>query len=368
MRDIFAALVDILRESAPYLILGFALAGVIHVLLHRFPRVTAQLTGPGKRPVFMAALLGAPMPLCSCSVLPAAMALRRQGASKGTTASFLVSVPETDIVSVLVTLALMGPFLAVYRPLAAVAGALATGLVIQALERRERARALAVPSPAPETACCADANIVESPPDAPARTQKRPWWVRAFRYGFIEIFDDIMPQLLLGIVIAAVIGVVLPDLNPAFAREHRFLSYLVMAAIGIPMYVCAAASTPIAAGLIAGGVSPGAAMVFLLAGPATNAGSLVLLRSEFGPRILAAYVGMIALTAVALGALLDALVGSLKVNVNAPAHAHGAPSVWVTAAMVAFLLWTLASFHRSRLLPRMRGGLSRILPTRPSPR
>jgi hypothetical protein len=110
--------------------------------------------------------------------------------------------------------------------------------------------------------------------------------------------------LWLGIVIAAVIGVVLPGINPGLVRGHAFVSYLVMVAIGIPMYVCAAASTPIAAGLIAGGVSPGAAMVFLLAGPATNVGSLVILRSEFGTRILAAYIAMIAASSIALGALL----------------------------------------------------------------
>jgi len=123
MREIFAAIIDILGESSPYLILGFALAGVLHVVLTRYPRITAQITGPGRRPVFMAALLGAPMPLCSCSVLPAAMALRRKGASKGATASFLVSVPETDIVSILVTFALIGPFVGVWLSLIAVQSA-----------------------------------------------------------------------------------------------------------------------------------------------------------------------------------------------------------------------------------------------------
>ncbi|HEX6791472.1 MAG TPA: SO_0444 family Cu/Zn efflux transporter [Candidatus Krumholzibacteria bacterium] len=365
MREIFSALVEILRESSPYLILGFALAGVIHVLLHRYPRITAQLTGPGRRPVFLAALLGAPMPLCSCSVLPAAMALRRQGASKGTTASFLVSVPETDIVSVLVTLALIGPFFAVYRPLAAVASALATGLVIRSMERREHHRAAGTSTVAAHDPCCAD----DAPAPESAPRVSRPWWVRAFRYGFIEMFDDIAPQVFLGVVVAAILGVLLPDINPDIAREHRFLTYLVMVAVGIPLYVCAAASTPIAAGLIAGGVSPGAAMVFLLAGPATNAGSLVVLRGEFGARILAAYIGMIALTSIALGALLDAVLPSLRVTVRAPAGAaHEHVTAFSTAAMLVFLLWTLVSFHRSRLLPRARARITRALSPRPSAR
>ena len=121
MREVFSAIVGILNESSPYLLMGFALAGVIHVLLGRLPGLTARLAGTGRRPVLWAALIGAPMPLCSCSVLPAAMALRRGGASKGATASFLVSVPETDVVSVLVTLALLGPLMAVYRPIAVIA-------------------------------------------------------------------------------------------------------------------------------------------------------------------------------------------------------------------------------------------------------
>lgn len=370
MRDVFASLIEILRESSPYLILGFFLAGVIHVLLQRFPRVTAALAGPGNRPIFLAALLGAPMPLCSCSVVPAALALRRAGASKAATASFLVSVPETDVVSVLVTLALIGPFVAVYRPLAAVVAALATGLVIRIIEQRERkkAPAIAVIEASATLDCCHPraADPVAAPAGQPAHRPS--WWSRALRYGFIEMFDDISPQLILGIVIAAIIGVALPEINPGLARSHTFISYIVMVAIGIPMYVCAAASTPIAAGLIAGGVSPGAAMVFLLAGPATNVGSLVVLRSEFGTRVLAAYVAMIAVTSIALGALLDRLVGSMHVNAMAHVHHHGGNSAVSTVLMCLFLLWTAISFHRSRLLPRMGHGLIRMLPNRASTR
>jgi uncharacterized membrane protein YraQ (UPF0718 family) len=359
MHAVFASLVDILRESAPYLILGFALAGGLHVFLQRFPRVTAALSGPGNRPIFFAALLGAPMPLCSCSVVPAAVALRRQGASKAAMASFLVSVPETDIVSVLVTLALIGPFVAIYRPLAAVVSALVTGLVIRFFEQRERASHPALASTSTDEApadCCHD----ETAPAGEARAP-RAWFVRALHYGFVEMFDDIVPQLILGIVVAAVISVLLPQVDPHLVRGHTLLSYLVMVAVGIPMYVCAAASTPIAAGLIAGGVSPGAAMVFLLAGPATNLGSLVVLRGEFGTRLLAVYVAMIAATSIALGALLDLLTGSLHVNPMAHAHHHGGSTLVATVFMSLFLLWTVLSFHRSRLVPRMRARLARGL-------
>lgn len=364
MREFLAALIEFLNESSPYLLLGFALAGVMHILLDRFPRITAQLTRPGKRPLFLAALLGVPMPLCSCSVLPAALALRRQGASKATTATFLVSEPETDIVSILVTFALIGPFVGVYRPVAAIAAALATGLVIYAVERRELRRAVApAVLPVSDAAACCDETPHATPHVDSATGPRRPWWSRSLRYGFVEIFDDIAPQLFLGIVIAAVIGVLLPEINPSMAQGHAWLSYLIMVAVGIPVYVCAAASTPIAAGLIAAGVSPGAAMVFLLAGPATNIGSLLVLRGVLGARILAVYLLMIAASSIALGALLDVLIGSLHVTVAAPVHEHGASPLAI-ACTLALLIWTVLSFHRSRLLPRMRDGLARLLPTR----
>jgi hypothetical protein len=361
LREAGIAIVEILTESSPYLLLGFMLAGAIHVLLQRFPGVTTQLTGSGTRPIFMAALLGAPMPLCSCSVLPAALALRRKGASKGTTASFLVSVPETDIVSILVTLALIGPFVAVYRPVAALASALVTGLVIRVIERRE-AQLVAPASSVPAGHEC-HCDAPETPRTASRATAShispRPWWARAFHYGFIEMFDDIAPQSVLGMVIAAVIGVLLPDVNPRLFQEHTVLSYLLMVAIGIPVYVCAAASTPIAAGLIAGGVSPGAAMVFLLAGPATNVGSMVVLRNEFGSRVLAAYVGLIALTAVALGALLDALAGPVSLR-RPGAMAHAGTTPFFAACAALFVAWTVVSFHRSRLVPRLGRNLARL--------
>lgn len=364
MREFFAAFIEILRESSPYLVLGFALAGLIHVLLQRFPRMLAQLVGPGKRPIFLAALLGVPLPLCSCSVLPAALSLRRQGASKGTTASFLVSDPETDIVSILLTFALIGPIVAVYRPLAGIAIALATGLVIHALERRERNRVAAhVHAPAHATDACCHDDVIPAPTATAHGSARGSWWSRTLRYGFIELFDDIVPQLLLGIVIAAAIGVLLPEISPRLAQGHQFMSYLIMVAVGIPVYVCAAASTPIAAGLIASGVSPGAAMVFLLAGPATNIGSLVVLRGVFGTRMLAVYVLMIAVCSVALGALLDLVAGSVNVTTSVPAHQHGEGSPIGLIFAVTFLVWTALSFRRSRLLPRMRAGLSRLLPS-----
>lgn len=361
MQEILTGIVAILYESAPYLLLGFALAGVIHVALARFPRVTALLTGTGRRPIFWAAFLGLPMSLCSCSVLPAARALRREGASKGATASFLVSVPETDVVSVFATLAMIGPLFAVYRPTAALLTALAAGFAVRAIEVRELRRrqpAEPVRAHAQPDACC------DAPAAAPVVT-RAPWWRRALHHGFVDVFDDIAPQLMLGILLAGVIGAWLPSIDPGLVAGGSAISYLLMVAIAVPLYVCASASTPIAAGLIAGGASPGAAMVFLLAGPATNVSSLVVLRDMLGTRGLIGYLVSIIVVSVACGVALDAIVGRFTLPTFQPAHTHEAHSTFELALTVAFLLLVVWSFARTRLLPRLWSRLRSYLAQAP---
>ncbi|MCK5620406.1 MAG: permease, partial [Candidatus Krumholzibacteria bacterium] len=205
-------IIRILNESSVYLLLGFTLAGLLHVLMQRFPRATGALTGKGKRPVFLASLIGLPMPLCSCGVLPAALALRKNGASKGATASFLVSVPETDVVSILLTLALMGPLMAIFRPAAALVTAVAAGLLVNWVDSKTTA-----PNPIKATTggcrhddggehsdstaqpCHCSEESTESKPK-----QERSWLVRALHFGFVEIFDDVVVQLVIGFALAGV--------------------------------------------------------------------------------------------------------------------------------------------------------------------
>ena len=379
MKAVLNEITGILNESSIYLLLGFALAGLLHVVLTRFPRLTALFTGKGSRPVFMSAFLGLPMPLCSCSVLPAAMTLRRKGASKGATASFLVSVPETDVVSILLTLALLGGTMAVYRPMAALATALLAGLVINALDRR-RESAPQPAAPAVASCCHEDEKPVapsvsscchEEAPAPPAAasccheeaegdnimetSDNGHWVVRALRYGFVKIFDDIIAQLFLGIIIAGILMAWLPGIEAVSATRGAVWTYALMLVIGVPVYVCAVASTPVAAGLIAGGVSPGAAMVFLLAGPATNIASLFVLRGEFGKRLLTVYLVAIAVGSVAAGVAFDAFLGHTisAADVARRHHEHGAGAKEI-AATVVFLVLVISSFRRTDLLGRIR--------------
>jgi len=287
----------------------------------------------------MATVLGLPLPLCSCSVLPAALALRRKGAGPGATSSFLITVPETDFVSIALTFGMMGPLMAVLRPVASLITGIATGLAVDSAAHD-------LPEPAHEPAdhaCCNDGCHDHPPDDAP-------WWTRAWHFGFAEFFDDILPSLLAGLFIGALISVMMPLLDPALLSDRPWLVYLVMTLIGVPMYVCASASTPIAAGLIAGGVSPGAALIFLLVGPATNAASMLVLRREFGPRLFGIYVGGIVLVSLILGILLDVLLERTGWTIHILADLGGkhgpAPGQWV--AVGVFLLLSIVSLNRSR--------------------
>jgi HflK protein len=369
----------ILNEAAPYLLFGYLAAGLLSVLLERYQRINTLLAAPGARPVVLAALVGVPMPLCSCSVLPTALALRRQGASKGTTASFLISVPETDIISIVLTYALLGPLFAVFRPLAAVVTAIFTGLVINRIDKSNHSPAAKNDdnnkTPPSSNSCgCDDASAPKQTAgtgktgDDTAKTgestaKKRGWLARALHFGFVEMFDDIMIQLLLGILLAGVVVTWLPGLGLENVVGGSPVTYLVMLVIGIPVYVCATASTPLAVGLIAAGVSPGAALVFLLAGPATNIASLIVLHSQFGRRVLGAYLASIAVVSIFMGVWLDAIVGpDFKFTVvDMGPMMMGNASIIEIASTILILLLAVISLRRTRLLERWAATITRRL-------
>lgn len=327
----------ILNEAAPYLLIGFFLAGVLDVLLRRFRQVTGVLTRPGARPVFLAALLGVPLPLCSCSVLPAALTLRRRGASKGTTASFLVSVPETDITSIAVTYALLGPVMAIARPVAAILTAITTGLVVDRMSPEA-----GTPRVAPDKS---GDQAAETGPEIAHDRGQRHWLRRMLHFGFVEIFDDIVLQLILGIVIAGALVAGFRGLGLETALGGPVTTYLLMLVIGVPIYVCATASTPFALGFIAGGVSPGAALVFLLVGPATNIASLIILKREFGRKALIVYIVTLALFSIVMGVFLDVAlgdhfpVGKRALDVVAEGKTGPSAATWFFVALVAASIW-----------------------------
>lgn len=366
MAPLFRETIVLLNEMAIYLLLGFFLAGLLHAILQRRQGMLAPLAGPGSKPVFLAALIGIPLSLCSCSVLPTGVQLMRRGVRKGPAATFLITVPETDIVSIFLTYSLTGVAMTVFRPVSALITGICAGLAINLVDRGGRAAPAAAPSPAGgpvEIAPCDDGCGCAAPP-----SKRRGLLTEAFRYGFVEFFDDLFLRLLLGILIGAAITVLVPASVLTRFATNPVAAYLAMLALGIPLFVCASASIPIAAGLIAAGFSPGAALVFLLAGPGTNVASILVLMKEFGRLIFAIYLFMIAAVAVAMGALLDTLIRrGLVPGPDFSRLTGGEDSIlgWIGGAL--FLLLGAWSFWRRRLDRRFLSWLERVFAIRLSP-
>jgi len=286
---------DVLGEMSPYLLFGFAVAGLLSVVISA-SLVERHLGGRGFAPALKAAALGVPLPLCSCGVIPVAASLRKHGASRAATTAFLMSTPQTGVDSILVTFSLLGGVFAIFRPLAALVSGVAAGMLVSLFDREHRS---ATPAPSREChdECC-----------RPGQRHGRAY--RALAYGFGTLPRDIGPSLLVGLGIAALISALVPKDFFAEYLGTGLLAMVVMMLVGLPVYVCATASIPVAAMLvIEAGVSPGAAFAFLVTGPATNAATVATMWRILGKRTTIIYLMMIVITALAGGLILDQLVG-----------------------------------------------------------
>lgn len=325
-------LIDLLLDAAPWLLLGLLMAGLIKAWLPS-AWVSRHLAGGGVAGVIKAALVGAPLPLCSCGVVPAAFGLHRAGASRGSTVSFLVATPETGVDSVAVSHALLGPLMALVRPLAAISSAVVAGLLTQWSERGDGG----VVTPSAGTECgggCCDSSPVDSVPAVETPLRRT---LSGVEYAFSDLYDDIIWWLFGGLLFASAVQTWVP---PSLMAEwgSGLPAMLAMCAIGVPMYICATASTPIAAGLIAAGVSPGTALVFLLAGPATNLSTLGLIRKELGGRTLGTYLLGTLGTALASGLALDWLLADSPLAVQAAQADEEVLPVWLSTASAVLLV------------------------------
>jgi uncharacterized membrane protein YraQ (UPF0718 family) len=286
MVRIFVATWQVLVLMAPYLLLGFAIAGMISALLSP-AWVRRHMGGRGLWQVVKAALIGVPMPLCSCGVLPVALSLRRHGAGRGAVASFLASTPQTGVDSILATYGLLGPVVSIFRVAAAlVSGLLAGGLVTAAYPRE-------------------DAAAAEEEASAGDRAAQPAAWKRMLRHGFVTLPRDVARPLLLGVLVSGILSALVPVGALEGYLHPGWGAYGLALLVGIPMYVCSTASIPMAASLVHMGASPGAAMVFLIAGPATNAAMLAAMWSRLGRLGTCLYLAAIVVTALAAGWILD---------------------------------------------------------------
>jgi len=314
-----------LAEMAPYLIFGFGVAGILSVLVSQ-ETVERHIGGRGFMSVFKAALFGVPLPLCSCGVIPVAASLRKHGASKGATLAFLLSTPQTGVDSILVTYGMLGIVFAIFRPVVALVTGLLGGWLTDISESGGKNNEHAS-KPAPcQDECCGHSTGANK-------------LVRAIRYGFVVLPRDIVNPLLIGLLAAGLIAAFVPDDFLAGAMGHGMGEMFVMMLVGIPLYVCATASVPIAAALILKGVSPGAALVFLITGPATNTAAIITIWKVLGKKTTLIYLGTVAVTALGAGILLNHLPVLTGID---PAHAsHQMLPAWIGTASAIILLLIL---------------------------
>lgn len=329
MHEIWA----LVNEMSPYLLLGFGFAG----LLHAFVPATLYrryLSKNDFRSVLWATLLGIPLPLCSCGVIPTAMSLRKEGASKGATAAFLIATPQTGVDSILATASLLGIPFAIIRPIAALLTGLLGGQIVNMAEKDEQ-----------------PVKTAKTEKDAPA--VPRTFWqriVEALRYGYVDMVQDIGRWLVIGLVLAGLITVFVPDDFFLRFAGTPLLSMLVVLAISIPMYVCATGSIPIAAALMLKGITPGAALVMLMAGPASNMASILVIRKGLGRKTLWIYLLSITIGAIACGLLMDYCMPKewfLSHIVQTQACCHETPAVFnIICSVVLFALLAYALIKR----------------------
>ena len=330
------AFLSIFSDMALFMLIGMILTGILHGVMKK--DTVAKHLGPGSRlPSVKAAVMGVPLPLCSCGVLPTTIYLGQSGASTSAVMAFLISTPQTGVDSIIATLGMMGVVFAVYRPVAAFISGAAGGAVIQWIAgKKDMSGIEEVDVTCEDGHCCA----AESAP-----TERMALGARMkgmAQYAFFDFMDDIAVHFLIGVLIAAAITLILPtDFFTNMAIGSGIVGMLVMLIIGLPMYICSTSSIPIALALMVKGISPGAAFVFLFAGPATNAASLSVLTKTFGKKTVGVYLAVMAVCAVGFGLLLDALIGMFGwdvVPVSDVMAGHGTSVIKIIAGILFGLL------------------------------
>jgi len=277
--------VKILSEMSPYLLLGFFFAGLLYAFIPK-NKIEQYFNGSLLKSSAFASFFGIPLPLCSCGVIPTGMAFFKNGASKGGTVSFLISTPQTGVDSMLATFSLMGLPFAIIRPLAALVTGITGGLVTGVVTKNEH-----------------DTKTFQ--PDTEVRKSLAQKITDVFRYGFVEFIQDISKWLVIGLVLAAIISALIPNDFFELLNLPPILQMLLILLVSIPLYICATGSIPLAAVLIMKGISPGAAFVLLMAGPATNAATITMIGNVLGRKSLLAYLAVIITGALGIGLLID---------------------------------------------------------------
>jgi len=371
---------------APYILFGLVFAGILHEIVPD-SIVTKHLGSDNVSSVVKSTLFGIPLPVCSCGVIPLATSIKKSGASKGATLSFLISTPITGVDSILATYGIFGWIFTLYRIVTSMIIATAAGILTNIFDKKCETEdntvdrdiltpttpvkttfggAVGAQHPTPATTftsggtgqspsfsalstqrstlssetkaseCCSSTSCCDS------ETKKGFSFIAAMKYAFITLLGDIAKPLFWGLLLGALITVAIPDNLSELLKAYNWLSYLIVIAIAVPMYVCATASLPIAAGLMLSGVSAGAAFVFLSAGPATNTVTIGVVKKMLGSRSLTIYLGTIIIGSMIFGLGLDFVFDASNIDPASLVHMeeHGG----IIATVSALLLWGLVLY------------------------
>jgi len=296
--EFFKALLDLSNAMAPYILFGLAFAGVLHELVPE-TLVTKHLGKESISSVVKSTIFGIPLPVCSCGVIPLATSIKKSGASKGATLSFLISTPITGVDSILATYGMFGWVFTIYRAFTSMVIAMVAGILTNIFDKEEESK-WKVLEDEPVSSCCSSSSACSS------ETEKKKFsFMKAMKYAYVTLLGDIAKPLLWGLLLGALITIAIPSNLSDILIEYAWLSYVIVILIAVPMYVCATASLPIAAALMLSGVSAGAAFVFLSAGPATNTVTIGVVKKMLGTRSLYIYLGSIIIGSIVFGLGLD---------------------------------------------------------------
>lgn len=352
--EILTSLLYMLNEMSPYILLGFLIAGVIHAFIPQ-RTMARHLSGTGTSAVVKAALAGVPLPLCSCGVLPTAIGLRRKGASRAASTSFMIATPQTGVDSIAATWSMLGPTFAILRPIAALVTAISGGWLVGRTERKSRPEVCALT----EEVASASSDVRKSFAEKVALS---------LRYGFIELVGSIGGWLVTGLIIAALITVYVPDDFFDVFGKYPLPAMLCVLIVAIPMYICATGSIPIAMSLMLKGLSPGTALVMLMAGPAANFASFALIRREMGTRPAALYILAVGAGAILFGLLIDYVLPSSLFDIShtaAGCDRHMAElstfGTICSAILIALLIFTFIKNHRKHKIDMSQQTLELIV-------
>lgn len=340
---------QLLRESSIYILFGLLIGGLLKTFLS--PTYVARHLGKGRfMSVFKAALFGIPIPLCSCGVLPAAASLKKQGANNGATTAFLISTPESGVDSISITWALLDPIMTLARPLSAFITAFVAGISENLIHRPKPPGLIMADQGSAENSCC----------DNTERQSTLKKIMAGMNYAAKEIWGDLAGWFFVGILLAGMISALIPDDMIAHWLGGGLSSMLLMLLFGIPLYICATASTPIAAAFILKGVSPGAALVFLLVGPATNITSLSVLIGILGKRATILYLISISVVSVICGLLVDQLYNTLAISAQASVGQAGEimpemAEIGATILLIALSIPLLFNWAKNHFNPNASG-------------